>query len=93
MALLTERPDILARLRCVAFTDAVHHVRKQDQVAKFLKEKARNWVQSRKPLDTPEPKQDASSGCVCVSAGTESHERTSSSAIDSVFSFLDKHIQ
>jgi len=89
MSLLRERgKDILPKLKAIAFTDSVHWVSPKDpsSVVKFLKKNAINWVQSDKPLDTPESNKD--SGCVCLSSGHTKHEHTSYSAIESVFKYL-----
>jgi hypothetical protein len=93
MALLNQKPEIINNLTCVAFTDAVHHVSKRDnpEIRHFLKEKGRNWVQSHQSLDAPESSHNESSGCVCVSAGTPSHEVTSSRCIKSLFKFVDEN--
>ena len=95
LRLLNERPQILSRLKCVCFTDAVHSVSSRDspQVRAFLKEKAINWVQSTKPLDSPESRHNESSGCKCVSAGVDSHEMTSAQAMESVFRFIDQNLE
>jgi len=88
MSLLREKGnEILPKLKAIAFTDSVHSESYNDSksVQNFLKNNARNWVQSNEPLDTPvrQPGQ-----CKCVSAGHTKHEFTSGSAVESVFKFL-----
>ncbi len=93
LALLNQRKDeVLHRLCFVAFTDAVHSVSKRDapEVRLALKAKAVNWVQSAEPIDARMPALEDNSGCRCVSAGTTSHEATSSRAMQSVFAYIDK---
>ncbi|KAJ4459512.1 putative UPF0528 protein [Paratrimastix pyriformis] len=58
-------------------------------VSRLLDTRACNWVSASTPLDTPAGHRE---GCPCVSAGTPQHERTSSSAMTSVFSFLLRHL-
>jgi len=90
MHLLKEREkEILPKLRAIAFTDSVHWVSPKDPpvVQNFIRKNAINWVQSDKPLDTPEPKDG--DGCPCLSSGHTKHENTSASAIESVFKFLE----
>jgi len=89
LSLLNSRKkEVLPRLKAIAFTDAVSSVTPRDaaQVRDFLKNNCINWVQSRDPLDTPQPNVG---GCICVSSGHEKHEYTSASAINSVFKFLE----
>jgi len=94
LALLKQRPELLQRVQCVAFTDAVHSAgMASSAIRTFLKERAINWVQSHEALDTPCPEQDGHSGCQCVSAGSPQHEYTSYAAIDSVFRFLDERFK
>ena len=101
MSLLRDREeDVMARLRCIAFTDSVHSVssRESEAVKAFFTDgKAQNWVQSDKPLDTPIERTPlmraaATADCPCVSAGHTKHEYTSPAAIDSVFAFLCRHL-
>lgn len=91
LALLGSRPEVLDRLKCIAFTDSVHSVGRADKqaVIDFLSQHSVNWVRSQKELDAAE---GMHGGCKCVSAGHTEHEWTSWSAIDSVFKFLDKKL-
>jgi len=85
------KSDVLERVRCVAMTDSVHTVddNTPEDIQDFLKERARNWVVSDKPLDTDLGWKD---GCECVSAGHGDHEHTTASAMESVFAFLKEQM-
>jgi len=90
--LLKKRTDqILAKLKAVAFTDAVHSVSPNDdiKIKTFLQNNAINWVTSDKPLDTPVNNLWKDSGCTLVSAGHPKHEFTSGTSITSVFKFIN----
>lgn len=92
MTLLNQREkQILPKLKAIAFTDSVSSVLKKDspKVKDFIRKHAINWVQSDKPLDTPEHSGD---GCKCLSSGHHKHEYTSASAIESVFKFLNSKL-
>jgi len=93
MALLRKRRDeVLKRLCAIAFTDSVHSISfmEDPKIKQFLKQNAINWAKSSKPLDTK--LKSTGGGCPEVSAGHDTHEWTSGSAIESVFKFLDKKI-
>jgi len=80
--------ETLKRLCGIAFTDSVHSVSSKDakHVKHFMQKRCRNWVTSKSPLDTPIRKRD--NDCLCVSAGHDTHEYTSGTAIESVFRYL-----
>jgi pimeloyl-ACP methyl ester carboxylesterase len=87
--------ELLKRVFAVAFTDSVHFgyaSAGSSQTSEWITKIARNWVSSDKPLDTP-----LSEGKVAdvprVSAGTTVHEATSSSSINSVFTFLNAMLE
>jgi len=89
--LLRKRTDnILAKLKAVAFTDAVHSVSPNEdtKIKTFLHQNAINWVTSDEPLDTP-VNGWMNSGCSLVSAGHPKHEYTSGTSITSVFKFIN----
>jgi hypothetical protein len=92
--LLRYRPDVMKRLRGIAFTDSVHGMSRKDdkQVLDFVSKHCVNWVTSKKPLDSNLGYREQS-GCLCVSAGHEVHENTSSSSQISVFKFLESKIK
>ena len=100
-ALLRERTDaVLARLRGVAFTDAVHWFNEDDPEAmlSFLGKHAIDWVASTDPLDTPQDPGDGFDGAAkdpirCLSAGHKKHEYTTGCAEESVFGFLLSYFQ
>ena len=100
-ALLRERTDaVLARLRGVAFTDAVHWFNEDDPEAmlSFLGYHAIDWVASTDPLDTPQDPGDGFDGAAkdpirCLSAGHKKHEYTTGCAEESVFRFLLSYFQ
>lgn len=92
--LVSERGDeALKRLCGIAFTDSVHGMvaGNKKHVTHFIQKRARNWVTSQKPLDTPVRKRDGD--CLCVSAGHDTHEYTSGSAIESVFRYLNHKVE
>jgi hypothetical protein len=62
--------EALKRLCGIAFTDSVHGMvaGNKKHVTHFIEKRARNWVTSQKPLDTPIRKRTGD--CLCVSAGT-----------------------
>jgi len=82
--------EVLPRLKAIAFTDSVHLIGDPRHIQTFINENAINWIQSDKPLDTPEKL--SSDGCPCVSSGANKHELTSASAIESVFKFLESKV-
>ena len=86
------RRDVLNRIACIAFTDSVHSPPEgpsKQWFTKCLGKRARNWVQSRDPLDTPEDAWD----CITrVSAGHPKHEFTTCSARPSVHKFIDANM-
>jgi hypothetical protein len=84
----TRGEETLKRLCGIAFTDSVHSVSSKDSkhVKHFMQKRCRNWVTSKTSLDTPVRKRDHD--CLCVSAGHDTHEYTSGTAIESVFKFL-----
>lgn len=79
--------ELIPRLKAIAFTDSVHWIGDPPHLQQFINKHAINWIQSEKPLDTPE--KISSDGCPCVSSGVNKHELTSASAIESVFKFLE----
>jgi len=85
--------EFVQKVACIAFTDSVHSLGFFDpsHVKKFIKQYAKNWVTSDKPLGEKvrEPDQD----CLQVSAGHPKHEYTSGTAITDVFSFLESKVQ
>jgi hypothetical protein len=93
MLLRYREDDVLKRLRGIAFTDSVHSVQRKDSkgVQQFVMDHCVNWVTSKQPLDTKLGVREGS-GCLCVSAGHDTHENTSSSAQSSVFPFLASKI-
>lgn len=92
MLLRYREDDVLKRLRAIAFTDSVHSIGKNESqgVKKFIMENSVNWVTSKEKLDT---KVGYREGCLCVSAGHDTHENTSSSAQVSVFKFLQMKLE
>jgi hypothetical protein len=95
MQLLKARhPEVLKKLRGIAFTDSVHSVSLSDPAAmrEFICNHATNWVTSDTPLDTLI--QPASRyGCRCLSAGHTRHENTSASCQVSAFRYLAEKIE
>ncbi len=92
--LLKARPEVLDRLRGVAFTDAVLHVMSSDPsaVKHFIVDNTINWVTSEYPLDTVIAEK-TSTRCKLLSCGHLKHENSSSSCITSAFQFLEKQIE
>jgi len=85
-----EFTDIMKKTFAVAFTDSVHYRVKstnQKMFNKWMKNNVRNWVSSKKALDTPLGA-DPGDGS-CVSAGTSVHEETSWMAFESVWNFIE----
>ncbi|XP_031566757.1 cotranscriptional regulator FAM172A-like [Actinia tenebrosa] len=82
------------RIKAVAFTDSVHSVGhyESSDIKQFFKERTRNWVSSREPLDTPIRSYYKDDTCELVSAGTTEHVWTSHCAKDSVFSFFKEKL-
>jgi pimeloyl-ACP methyl ester carboxylesterase len=86
------------RLFAIAFTDSVHSLtygsydnrEHEDAVRRFFKERARNWVTSDLPLDSPMSSFPRLPDAVRVSAGDTRHEWTSFASITSVFTFFDE---
>lgn len=97
VSLLEERPEVMDRLRAVAFTDSVHRAPPSapKPLREFIQSRCKNWVTSEKPLGTPVSMSvdfklpSSMSGCPCVSAGHKKHAFTSGTSIESVFKFLD----
>lgn len=75
----------------IALTDSVHsfsHQSSSEDSISFYKQRARNWASAYDPLDTPlETRMDF---CPTVSAGTDRHDYTSYSSMESIFEFLEK---
>jgi len=91
--IVRERIDTVQTKLCgIAFTDSVHSVGSRDpaHVKHIIQKRARNWVTSKAPLDTPCSKGEYD--CLRVSAGHDTHEYTSGYAIESVFDYLMKRI-
>jgi len=65
--ILAERRDVEVSKRVcgIAFTDSVHG--DGGSAGHFIQKRCRNWVTSRRPLDTPVAKRK--NDCLCVSAG------------------------
>uniref|UniRef100_UPI0035900279 cotranscriptional regulator ARB2A homolog isoform X2 n=1 Tax=Myxine glutinosa TaxID=7769 RepID=UPI0035900279 len=82
--------SVSSKVVAVALTDSVHMLpcTLPSHICQWVKERCVNWVSSNKPLDSELPCQR--DGCRCCSAGTNEHERTSASAITSVFDFFKK---
>jgi hypothetical protein len=78
----------------VALTDAINdlHPRQdhRDHIG-FFKRVSKNWVGSKRTLDSLEP--PGPCGCVEVSSGHDTHEWTSWSCMGSVFPFLDQKLE
>lgn len=87
MNLLTERPDALNRVIAIALTDSVHHPPTKE-IAEDVKDIAKNWRSSDKPLDAQLPSNP--NDVARVSAGTTEHTLTSYMAFASVFDFLEE---
>eukprot|EP01080_Neovahlkampfia_damariscottae_P001721 gene1721-490_t len=95
ISLLSNRHDmLLKRLKAIGFTDSVHfaHQELSTDVKEFLKNSARNWIKSNKPLDTKYNFREGA-GCLEVSAGHTRHENTSSSCQISLFKFLNEKLE
>ncbi|XP_031550012.1 cotranscriptional regulator FAM172A-like [Actinia tenebrosa] len=82
------------RIKAVAFTDSVHSVGhyESSDIKQFFKERTRNWVSSREPLDTPIRSYYEGDTCELVSAGTTESVWTSHCAKDSVFRFFKEKL-
>ena len=79
------------RVFAIAFTDSVHNLQWQqapESVHNLFQQRAQNWVASDEKLDTPV--RAARRDAPCVSAGHDTHEWTSWSAIESIFAFFNK---
>jgi hypothetical protein len=94
MNLLRNREkDLLPKLRCVAFTDAVHSVLPSESKAikQFLQANGIHFVASNKPLNTEIKKRSSLLGPAATaefSAGHDKHEYTSQCSIQPLFTFL-----
>lgn len=91
LELLRNRFDEVEPLiKAFGFTDSVHSISKKDQgiVSEMLSTRAVNWVTSKKELNTV-LNYDRGCGCECRSAGTKSHELTSSSCQKHLFRFFE----
>eukprot|EP00026_Physarum_polycephalum_P010134 Phypoly_transcript_10285.p1 GENE.Phypoly_transcript_10285~~Phypoly_transcript_10285.p1 ORF type:complete len:331 (+),score=73.34 Phypoly_transcript_10285:209-1201(+) len=96
MNLLFNRAEqVYERVKGIAFTDSVHSVKSETKKkgSAFLAARARNWVKSKKPLDTEIQELSSIQGCKLVSAGHDTHEYTSGVARPSVFAFLKEMLE
>ncbi|GAM22689.1 hypothetical protein SAMD00019534_058640 [Acytostelium subglobosum LB1] len=89
MNLLSKRKPLLERLKAVALTDSVHSPHQvrgdTEQLLKFLQDRCRNWIASNEPLDTDF---GSNPSCSIVSSGSNIHEYTSSSCMESLFKYI-----
>ncbi|XP_076443585.1 cotranscriptional regulator ARB2A homolog isoform X2 [Babylonia areolata] len=86
--------DFKKRVFCVVFTDTVHTMVRQQwsqPVKEFLKERAVNFASAYVPINYM-METSCPDDCLSVSAGTEEHERTSSSCIDIAFQFIHENL-
>lgn len=79
---------ILSKISSICLTDAIFDEKIFDEIDHYIPTK--NWIRSKHLLDKNLTK-DQSYPDFYVSAGTMEHERTSYSAINSVFEFIFKH--
>ncbi|KAL4227524.1 hypothetical protein ACF0H5_012968 [Mactra antiquata] len=73
----------------IAFTDSVHSLKMQRadaEVIEYYKEHVINWASAYDPLD--EPLINTRDETVTVSAGTDKHEYTSYSSMNSIFKYF-----
>ena len=88
--------EVKERVKAIALTDAARtepKARENEGVRDFLRANAINWIASSQAVDQFEPKVTKSDGCcTSVSSGTPSHERSTSSALDSIFRFFDSRV-
>ncbi|XP_021347471.1 protein FAM172A-like, partial [Mizuhopecten yessoensis] len=81
------------KVMAIALTDSVHsfaHQKTSEQVIKFYQQRAQNWASAgqKEPLDAPlDFKMDF---CPTVSAGTDRHDYTSYSSMNSIFKFIEE---
>eukprot|EP00818_Percolomonas_sp_WS_P009746 CAMPEP_0117449694 /NCGR_PEP_ID=MMETSP0759-20121206/8076_1 /TAXON_ID=63605 /ORGANISM="Percolomonas cosmopolitus, Strain WS" /LENGTH=332 /DNA_ID=CAMNT_0005242175 /DNA_START=306 /DNA_END=1304 /DNA_ORIENTATION=- len=95
MDLLENRSsEVKDLVRGIGFTDAVHSVKQSDDFAReFLPRHAVNWITSKLPVNESIGRGGTrNSGCELRSAGTTSHEMTSSSCQKYLFEFLEEMI-
>lgn len=79
------------RVFAIALTDSVHsfsHQNGDENVIQFYTERAKNWVSCLDELDTEI--ETYSDYCPTVAAGTDKHEYTSYSSMNSIFKFLSE---
>ena len=88
-----ETADVAARVRAIAFTDAINDLDRSDDalVKKIMQGRCINWVASHAPLDTPE--RGGRLGCRELSSGHVKHENTSESCRTSVFAYFDQVLE
>ncbi len=69
-------------------TDSVHTFNKHwsKRVKTFMKKQVKHWACSSKNLDKKLP---PAGGSLVVSAGTDNHDRASSAAMNSIFTFFE----
>jgi len=83
--------DFLDRVTGIAFADSVHTLENLNQAQlSYLKTRAIQWCSSKQPLAEKLSTGDKKFGCKCVSAGTEEHERTTPSALNEIFEFIEQ---
>jgi pimeloyl-ACP methyl ester carboxylesterase len=84
--------EFTSLVSAVAFTDSGHRTSRQTppEIVTFFQTKAKHWVASNKPLDTPinGNKYDAP----LVSAGEDRHEWTTWSSFKSVFDYFKSQL-
>uniref|UniRef100_A0A8C4X1N2 Arb2 domain-containing protein n=1 Tax=Eptatretus burgeri TaxID=7764 RepID=A0A8C4X1N2_EPTBU len=82
--------SVSRKVAAVAFTDSVHMLPSAlpPHIRDWVKKQCVNWMSSHKPLGSE--LNCLRDDCLCYSAGTNEHERTSASAITSIFEFFKK---
>eukprot|EP00761_Pharyngomonas_kirbyi_P009231 gb/GECH01009247.1/.p1 GENE.gb/GECH01009247.1/~~gb/GECH01009247.1/.p1 ORF type:complete len:312 (+),score=72.24 gb/GECH01009247.1/:1-936(+) len=92
-------------LHAIAFIDSVHILPSPSprRLSRFLRTRTCNWAASHRPLDDDlddgshsndtHMNRTGGSGCPCLSAGHPRHEYAPSSAMRSVFLFLEQQIE